>query len=147
MDIKERLENYITLNNKKYRLMAEISRLEKTRNEYTPSILNSGVGSLCRGSVTSPTENAAINSLMFFERINADIIAKSQELALVLDELKILDEYIDAIPDEKLKEVFILKYKQDVSWANIAIQWYYSPSSWMHLKKKVLNYINQHNLQ
>lgn len=144
--VKDRLENYINTINKRYRLLADISKLERTKADYSPSLLNSGVGSIRGSGMSSPTENTAINNLTFFEEINSDIAQKQAELAAVDEELKLLDNYIEAIPDEQLKEIFKLRYTQAVSWANIAVKWFYAPSSWIHIQKRVYDYINQHEL-
>lgn len=142
--MKKRLENYINLTNKKYRLLAEISRLERTMAEYTPYISGNTTG-VPSGVISSPTENAALNRLTFYEETQAEIDKKRTELNKVEAELHFLDEYINAVPDEQLRECFFLRYTQGVSWANIAIKWYYAPSSWWFIQKKVYDYINQHN--
>ena len=144
--MKQRLENYINLRNKKYRLMADISRLERMREEYSPTILNSGTGT--RGSgVSSPTENIALNNLTFYAETEKEIAEKQKELDKVTAELNRLDRYIEAIPDEQLRETFLLRFTQGLSWANIAIKWYYAPASWERIQKKVYDYINQHELR
>ena len=143
--MRKRLENYINLTNNKYRLMAEISKRERTRDEYTPTILNSGMGGTHGSGISSPTENTAINNLTFFDEINKEIAELEKQLRKVTAELKRLDDYIEAIPDEQLKETFRLRFCQGLSWANIAIRWYYAPASWVVIQKKVYDYINQHD--
>lgn len=139
-----RLDNYINLANRKYRLMAEISRLEMLRSSYSPSILNSGIGSIHGSGTSAPTENEAINRLMFFENINREIEDKTAELYDVTEELLSMDKFIQSIEDEQIREWTRLRYCQGESWANIAVKWFYAPTSWIVIKKKVTEYINQH---
>ena len=143
--MRKRLENYINLDNKKYRLLAEISKLERLQEQYTPSILNSSIGGVHSGGLSMPTENAAIKKLTFYEQTNAELEAKRAELNEVINELNYLDAFIEAIPDEQIKETVKLHYTQKVSWANIAIRWYYAPSSWFVIRNKVYDYLNQHD--
>lgn len=142
--MKKRLENYINLSNKRYRLMAEISKLERLQTNYAPSILNSGIGGVHGSGTSQPTENIAINNLTFFEETNAELEEKRAELNKITKELKEIEEYIERIPDQRLREVFYLRYTQGVSWANIAINFYYAPTSWWAIQKKAIDYINQH---
>ena len=144
--MRRRLENYINISNKRYRLMADIDILRRQRAEYEPVIMSSAFGSVHGSGTSSPTENAAVNNLSFFEKIDAEIAAKQKELAEVEAELNFLNNYIDGIDDLRLQEVFRLRFTQGVSWANIAVQWFYAPSSWSLIQKMVYDYINNHEI-
>ena len=140
-----RLDNYINLYNKRHRLLAEISRIEKMQKEYAPMIMNSGVGGVHSGGVSMPTENAALKELTFFAETEAELKEKRQELTETEAELTSLDNYIEAIPDDMLKEIFKRKFTNGESWTAIAISYHYSPSSWVIMKKRALDYIKSND--
>ena len=142
--MRNKLQNYITNVNKCERLFAEKSRLQRVKAEYTPSVLGSGFGGVHSSGTSTPTENAVIHKSEFEEKIDLKIRNCEQEIEAVEAEIKSVDDYISEIEDIKLQEIFNLRYKQGVSWANIALQFYYAPSSWAMLKGCVERYINEH---
>lgn len=141
--MRKKLENYITNVIKCERLFAEKSRIERVKSEYEPSILGSGFGGVRASGVSSPTENSALHNIEFIDRMNEKIAKCVSEIEEVEAEIKAVDDYINAIEDLKLQEIFNLRFKQGVSWANIAISFYYSQNSWIMLKKRVEDYINE----
>lgn len=141
--MRDRLENYINLENKRYRLLVDIDILNRRKEEYEPSILNSGIGGARSSGTSTPTENAALKSIAFFDTIDREIKIKRKQLAEVERELEFLNQYISDIPDLQLQEAIRLHYTQDVKWNKIAVMWFYSPNSVSSIQKRVYDYLNQ----
>ena len=142
--MRKKLENYITNVIKCERLFAEKSRLEIVKAEYEPSILGSGFGGVRTSGVSSPTENSALHNIEFIDRMNEKIAQCVSEIEEVEAEIKAVDDYINAIEDETLKEMFCQKYKKDISWTSIAVKFHYASGSWALIKKRVERYIDEH---
>lgn len=134
------------LKRKKYRLLAEISVLEETKRNYSPSILSSNLGGVHGSGNASPTENAALNNITFFEELNKEIKGKEAELLIVNKDIEAFENYINSIADEWLRDIFIDRYKHVMSWTAIATSRHYAPSSWKNIQRQVKKYYNQHIL-
>ena len=133
------LDRYVYLQGKEARLLAEISKIELLIRQYQPFILQSGIGGVHGGGVSSPTENAALNNLEF----NLQMEQKMGELYAELKEVKELiaecENMLKGIKDERIREWGYDHYKDGLSWRRVAAKYHYSPNSWDFIKQNVLN--------
>lgn len=140
----DRLNNYRYLKERWLSIVEEISNLKYARDNYQPPTLSSVVGGISSGNVSSPTENAAVNSLYFYEEVDRKIKEKEKEKADIEREIAELDEYIDGIEDATIKKIVEFHYRKGYGWRRTAEVAYYAPNSWYYVKRMVTDYINSH---
>jgi hypothetical protein len=143
--MRRRLENYKYLKERWLDLVREIDSLIEQKENYQPSLLNSTVGGVHGSGNSSPTENAALNSVYFTEQINKKIAEKEEEKAEIEKELKALDSFIESIEDVTMKEMINNRYRRNLSWQIVAEESFYSSTSWYHIQQKVYSFLTKFN--
>lgn len=143
--MRRRLENYKYLKERWLDLVREIDSLIEQKENYQPSLLNSTVGGVHGSGNSSPTENAALNSVYFTEQINRKIAEKEEEKAEIEKELKSLDAFIESIEDVTMKEMINNRYRRNLSWQIVAEESFYSATSWYHIQQKVYSFLTDFN--
>lgn len=143
--MRRRLENYKYLKERWLDLVKEIDSLIEQKENYQPSLLNSTVGGVHGSGNSSPTENAALNSVYFTEQINRKIAEKEEEKAEIEKELKALDSFIESIEDVTMKEMINNRYRRNLSWQIVAEESFYSATSWYHIQQKVYSFLTDSN--
>ena len=143
--MRKRLENYKYLKERWLDLIREIDRLIEQKENYQPSLLNSTVGGVHGSGNSSPTENAALNSVYFTEQINRKIAEKETEKADIEAELKSLDAFIESIDDVTMKEMINNRYRRNLSWQIVAEEAFYSANSWYYVQQLVYKFLTNFN--
>jgi hypothetical protein len=143
--MRKRLENYKYLKERWLDLIREIDRLIEQKENYQPSLLNSVVGGVHGSGNSSPTENAALNSVYFTEQINRKIAEKESEKADIEAELKSLDAFIESIDDVTMKEMINNRYRRNLSWQIVAEEAFYSANSWYYVQQLVYKFLTNFN--
>lgn len=140
MTLKKELERYGYYRQRWVAIVKEISRLTDERKNYEiPSI--SSVGGIHTGNISSPTENAAINSIYFYAEIDRKIKEYEDEKRSIENKLNALDVFIDSIDDGHLQKMIDSRYRNGCTWSKTAESAYYSPNSWHYARQKVYNYL------
>lgn len=143
--MRKRLENYKYLKERWLDLVKEIDRLIEQKENYQPSLLNSVVGGVHGSGNSSPTENAALNSVYFTEQISRKIAEKESEKADIEAELKSLDAFIESIDDVTMKEMINNRYRRNLSWQIVAEEAFYSANSWYYVQQLVYKFLTNFN--
>lgn len=122
--------------------------LSLQKQNFKTTLLKSGIGGIPSGNAISrPTENSALKEIIFCEDYQKKKAKLNKELESVRAEIKTIEDYVNAISDEILKEYFKCRFYNGESWIAIAQKFHYSPNSWMIIQKKVDEYINNHSIQ
>ena len=140
----KKLEDYRYLKKRWVTIVDEISDLQYARETYEPMTLNSAIGGVRKSGTSSPTENAALNNLYFYDEIDRKIKEKEKEKAEIELTLKMLDDYVESIEDITIKRMVDNRYRCGLSWKEVAESAYYAPSSWYYAQQKVYDYLNSH---
>lgn len=140
MTLQKELERYEYYRRRWVAVVKEIDRLKNERDNYElPSV--SGVGGVRSSGTSSPTENAAINSIYFFAEIDRKIKEYEEEKKNIEDILTALDLFIDNITDSQMQGMIDNRYRNGCSWGEVAEKAWYSVNSWYYVRRKVYEYL------
>ena len=126
----EELKEYLSLINDEKYYMFEINRLKDMRDEeisYYPSPQLTTIPG--NNYKTSPTERIALLSVEFKEKIDKQIKECEEALETVRNKLAAIDEFIENIEDHETRSMMRRHIKQDLSYRQLAKEFYISRNS------------------
>ena len=138
----KQLWDYLNLKAKENRLNIEIEHLEQIIKNYKggqPELKAVKYNALPGGStISKPTENFAMENLKPYYALKRRKQRKESELNYVEEQISEIENYIEIIPDDELKEMFRHRFYLRESYNYIAKQYNLSRNS---VSKKINEYL------